>query len=168
MRCKRFEMSEQKRKRTAALAARTRQRNIDLRGPPIRRGACEVENERIDRGRRTLSDAFCGVPSRANFLKQADLFEFVGVTRRVDRAFIVPDGLDTTLENPVCVYWYRRCSIVSLPSKGSVFRVTAANGSKYDVTAIENVAPEWRVKLKGTTHGRTCTGAFLARISITT
>jgi hypothetical protein len=150
-------MAEQRKARSAALGARTRERNRDLRGPSTHRSAREVEAEREERGCKTLTQAYAGVPSRSDFLKRADLFEYIGTTDRIKRAFIVPDD-SVDAQGATQLYWYRRNTSVSLPRQGESFAVTTIEGDKYTVTSRTNIAAETRVHLKGTAHTRTCTG----------
>lgn len=157
-------MAEEKLGRAALLAARKRERRIDIKGPPTRRGPREVEDERIERGRRTLGEAYGGVPSRADFLKRADLFEFSEGSARVERAFIVPNGVDTIENGFSHIFWYRRNTTVSLPTQGSSVRVSSRNGDIFTILIEETIAERCRVKLKSKNHERTCTGSVLCRI----
>jgi hypothetical protein len=162
-------MADERKQRWALKGARTQRRNEDLHGPSIRRGAQEVENERIERGRRTLADAFDGIPAHGAFLERADLKEHSGGSARrltcVDRAFIVPQGLDQVVDGEIIrVYWYRRNGSVGHPPKNSMVRVSAVSGAFYDIRYRETVASSMRVNLKGISHIRTCTGIFLCSI----
>lgn len=157
-------MASEKNTRRALLAVRTRERRVDLRGPPTRRGPREVEDERAERGRRTLGEAFGGVPSRADFLSKADLFDFFENTNRVERAFILPGGLDALVDGRATVQWYRRNTSVDMPSMGTTLRVVSKDGDAFDLTAEETVAGEFRVKLKNVAHQRTCTGTMVCVI----
>lgn len=155
-------MASERNTRRALLAVRTRERRVDLRGPPARRGPREVESERAERGRRTLGEAFGGVPSRADFLSKADLFDFFENTNRVERAFIVPGGLDALANGGrTTVQWYRRNTSVDMPAKGETVRVVSKDGDAFDLTPEHTVAGECRVTLKSVAHRRTCTGTMV-------
>ena len=161
-------MASERGTRRALLAVRTRERRVDIKGPPTRRGPKEVENERSERGRRTLGEAFGGVPSRAEFLIKADLFDFFSSTDRVERAFILPDGLVGLVPGHLTIQWYRRNMSIDMPPKGTTIRVKSKDGQVFDLRAEETVACENRVKLKRVVHQRTCSGTmscYIQRVS---
>ena len=141
-------MSAEKRQRAAARAANTRERRIHLKGPSTRRGPKEVDHERIERGKRTLTEAFGEIPSQAEFLRMADLFEFRGDSDAVDRAFIVPDGLRSVREGvSTTLYWYKKNTEIPF-AKGDVVSVATKQGERFVVIADQHVASEMTVKLK--------------------
>ena len=47
---------------------RVRKSRVEIKGPPERRSARTTEEERVERGRRTLSSAYGGVPNVADFV----------------------------------------------------------------------------------------------------
>ena len=157
-------MSSEKRQRASERAARTRARRVHLKGPQTRRGPKDVENERIERGRRTLTEAFGEIPSQAEFLRVADLFEFRADSDAVDRAFIVPDGLQSLTDGAsATLYWYKRNAEVSF-AKGDEVQVATKEGERFVVIAEQHVASEMTVRLKKKTYVRRCTGAVSCRV----
>jgi hypothetical protein len=158
-------MADTKRSRAAKLGARTRARNVSLHGPTPRGSARGTENIRINAGASTLADAYGGVPSRANFLKQAHLFEHSvnegGSTKttKTDRAYIVPDGLDTLRRGEeVRLFWYRRNSSVEKPVELNTVKVTSKGGQTYTLEALEDAPHTWQTTLGHRSFARTCTG----------
>lgn len=86
-------MADARRSRYALVAARTRKRNEIVRGGAApRKTSAKRESERIESGRRTVSEAFGGVPNKTAFLKRAHLFERKKNAKAVDRAYIFPEG----------------------------------------------------------------------------
>jgi len=163
-------MADTKRSRAAKLGARTRARNVSLHGPTPRSTARGTEDHRITVGGSTLAGAYAGVPSRANFLKQAHLFERTvkvqGVvtnenlkSTKTDRAYIVPDGLNTLRRGEeVQLFWYRRNTYVDRPTEFERARVTTKDGQEYLLEALEDAPQTWQTNLGSKTFARSCTG----------
>jgi hypothetical protein len=148
------------------LGARMRERRTDLYGPSARRSAREVENERLERGHRTLNDVYCGVPSRADFLARADLKCFTEKSSAVPRAFIVPGGLaslEQQYQQVVQAFWYRSTGATGLLVKGDVILAMSGEGQAYRVRMLENMTGA-RYSHKGSTRERMCTGVVLCAI----
>jgi len=162
-------MADTKRSRAAKLGARTRARNVSLRGPTPRSSARGTEDRRMISGGPTLADAYDGVPSRASFLKQAHLFERAadGVkTTKTDRAYIVPAGLDTLRRGEeVQLFWYRRNSSIERPSELDKTRVTTKDGDEFVLEALEDAPQTWQTKLGHKSFSRSCTGIVRYYIS---
>lgn len=157
-------MADEKRARSASLAARTRERTFDLRGPSTRRSARAVERSRVERGRTSLLQAHGGAPSRADFLKQADLFQFLDATKRVNFAFIVPQGLDDPGLHSCQIFWYRRNAQIQFPACGEKLRVRSSTGETYVIRFEEDIGQPSTVVLGGSRFQRTCTGTALCSI----
>ena len=151
-------MADEKRQRAAARGVRTRERRLELRGPSIRRGPKETDDARREKGKRTLSEAFGEIPSKADFLSKADFFDHFQETGRVERAFIVPDGFETLTDGPMDLYWYRRTTETPI-EKGEVVRVVTRQGEEYRISINENAAA-MKVRLKGKSYTRKCTGVL--------
>jgi hypothetical protein len=160
--CRFNKMADTKRSRAAKLGARTRARNVSLHGPSQRSSARSTEDRRILAGGHTLADAYGGVPSRTNFLKQAHLFERAtegSSSTKTDRAYIVPDGLQTLRRGAeVDLFWYRRNSSVECPSEFESTKVTAKDGEQYILRAMEDAPQGWQTKMGSQTFARSCTG----------
>jgi hypothetical protein len=151
-----FKMADSKRSRAAKLGARTRARNVSLRGPTQRSSARNTENARIDNGEATLADAYGGVPSHANFLKKADLFERpVKGSKATNTAYIVPGGLRL---GKCQLFWYRRNLGIDLPSENETIEVSTKGGDKFTLEALETTTTEWLATLGNQTFARNCTG----------
>jgi hypothetical protein len=152
-------MSDNRCQRIALLAARTRKRRENLHGPVERRTARELEDYRQERGRPSLFDAFGGIPSRTDFLKKADYFEITKGSRRVDHAFIVAPLDETTENKTIALYWYRRDTLVPIPTVGLAVRTVSKEGKVYLITPTFVSGGDFSVKLlRGGTFKRTCTG----------
>jgi hypothetical protein len=159
-------MAEQKRSRAALLGARTRARNVSLHGAGSRLSAREANAKRITKGRATVSSAYGGTPSRADFLKQAHLFERIEGSKKKDRAFMVPGGLDVLRrEEEIVLFWYRRNSAIELPSLHDTLVVNTKEGDVYRLVALEQSESSWKTNLGGQSLLRSCTGA--ARFYVT-
>ncbi len=139
-------MASEARSRAAQRAARTRARRHPDFG---RRSARAVELERVERGERTLQEAFGGAPSAHEFLPRAGLFKVKEGTRTT-RAFIIPGDVFPA-PNGVLVYWYARG--VEPPRMGEKY---ATPGGTFELACPLD---EPVVRLKGgATYRRACTG----------
>jgi hypothetical protein len=140
-------MASEARSRAAQRAARTRAR----RHPDgvQRRTARAVELERVERGERTLNEAFGGAPSAHDFLHRAGPYK-IKQGKRTLRAFIVPDDARPSPRG-VLVYWYARG--VDPPRTGE--RYDTPGGTFQLVSPLE--APRARLG-GGRTYERACTG----------
>jgi len=149
-----------KRSRAAKLGARTRARNVSLHGPGPRSTARSAEDRRIAAGGGTLSAAYGRVPSRADFLKQAHLFERENDnTTKTDRAYIVPAGIETLRRGAELeLFWYRRNSSVAPPNVLETARVTTKEGDRYMLRPLEDAPQVWQTKIDNQTFARSCTG----------
>jgi len=157
--CQSIEMADLKRSRAAQRGLRTRERTIHLHGPIVRMSAKDKENIRIENGTISLNEAYAGVPNRGEFLKQAHLFERDITSKKTDRAFIVPDGLDTIQRGSlVTLFWYRRDQNVTPLLKDDVTTVHGMDGERYELRAAEDVVVESDAKLKSQSFIRSCTG----------
>ncbi len=156
-------MAEERNARRANKAARTRARNAEMRWPSVRRSNREVEDERANRGRRTLREAFLGVPSRGEFLARADAFEMTEKKTGVLRAFISPSGV---LEGEgLTLYWYRRDGTVDAPTRGVAVRVVTTDGRELEVVPTESATEAGSTgRLEGKRRIRTCTGVVTANV----
>jgi hypothetical protein len=162
-------MADTKRSRAAKLGARTRARNVSLHGPTSRSTAQGTEDLRITTGEKTLADAYCGVPSRANFLKDAHLFERVtheGKTAKTDRAYIVPDGLESLRRGEdVDLFWYRRNTSVEQPNVHETAKVVTRDGEQYMLQPMEDAPMVWQASLNHKSFARRCTGVVRFYVS---
>jgi hypothetical protein len=163
--CIREKMADTKRSRAAKLGARTRARNVSLHGPTARSTARRTENERIIAGRTTLADVYDGVPSRANFLKNAHLFERPAdegsgtKTTKTDRAYIIPDGLDTLRRGEETrLFWYRRNTSIERPTEQAMSTVFMKDGNEFTLEALEDAPRTWQTQLGHKSFARSCTG----------
>jgi hypothetical protein len=160
-------MAEEKRHRAGLRGARTRERNVDLYGASVRRTAREVENERVERGQRTLAEQYSNVPSRGDFLHRAELFERAPGSAKVTRAFIVPQTLRAYLdanETTVQVYWYISSGVVALLGKDDEISVVGRDNTEYRIRFLENMTGA-RATTDGAKRARTCTGVVLCVIN---
>jgi hypothetical protein len=150
-------MSAERNSRAGFLAAKSRARRVEIKGPPERRSARTTEEERIERGRRTLSSAYGGVPNRADFIREADLFETSEGSKRIDRAFIISDKANR-LQGRVVLFWYRRDTKVEVPCMFRKIMARDKDGVRYELEPLEDAAQEWKVRLKSVSYARKCTG----------
>jgi hypothetical protein len=150
-------MADVRASRRGLIASRTRKRNEKIRGVSDRTPTAEKERRRTEEGRTTLSEAFGGVPSKAQFLKTAHLFERdVGA---VNRAYIVPGGLSVLQRgSEMYLYWYRRNMNVSPLAHLSSTTVTTKEGEEFHITSLE-MTHAHVADLNGRKIKRSCTGA---------
>ena len=159
-------MADARRSRYALVAARTRKRNEIVRGGAApRKTSAKRESERIESGRRTVSEAFGGVPNKTAFLKRAHLFERKKNAKAVDRAYIFPEGEEDLRrlaeEKLITLYWYRRDLTTAVPPYDETVIARDSEGGAYRLTCAQNItaAPEGIVD--GKRLRRTCTGEAL-------
>ena len=161
-------MADSRDVRRAERANRTRARNVDLRGPAIRLAHAEKERARADRGRRTLAEAFRGVPSRAHFLSRADAFESAPGKTRVLRAFATPSGESVSSRigsEPTLLFWYRHDASVEPPRRGVAVTVETRDGRTLEVVPFEDATEGGSTaRLEGRRRKRTCTGMVVATV----
>lgn len=162
-------MADVRDSRRAARAARTRARTIEMRGPVVRLTHVEKESTRASRGRKTLAEAFRGVPSRAEFLSRADAFEMAPGKTRVLRAFATPSGEPLSRRadgTKTVLFWYRGNASIDPPRRGVPVVVETRDGRTLEVVPVEDATPGGSTaKLEGKKHERTCTGTTVATIS---
>jgi hypothetical protein len=80
-------------------------------------------------------------------------------SNKTDRAYIVPDGLDTLRRGEeVQLFWYRRNTSVDRPSEFETARVTTKDGQEYLLEALEDAPQTWQTNLGSKTFARSCTG----------
>lgn len=147
-------MASEARSRAAQRAARARVRK---QPNPQRRGANVVELERVERGERTLNEAFGGVPSAHNFLHRAGRFK-MKEKKKTLRAFIIPEDSPPSL-NGVLVYWYVRG--VEPPRVGERY---VTPGGIFELASPLDVP---RVRLSARSYERWCTGYGYFHVEVT-
>lgn len=163
-------MADTRHARRVDRANRTRARNVELRGPTIRLTHAEREDVRANRGRRTLAEAFRGVPSRAHFLRRADAFESApgGGKTRVLRAFATPSGEPVSSRvggEPTLLFWYRHDASVEPPRRGVGVFVETRDGRTLEIVPVEDATEGGSTaRLEGRRRKRTCTGMVTARV----
>jgi len=159
-------MADTRRSRAALRGARTRERNVSLHGPSIKKSSRAAERERGLKGGKTLSDAYMGVPNRTDFLAKADLVErsIGGKRTKTDRAIIVPKGLQTLSEKVETLYVYRRDKSVRWPRRGELLNFWSATGGKYEIESLEEISGPWQEKVGGRSYARHCTAVAQFRV----
>lgn len=144
-------MASEARSRAARRGARTRaRRRVEVE----RRGARRVDLERVERGERTLAEAFGGVPNAHDFLPRAGPYKIKDGKKTI-RAFIVPKD---SVPGPdgLLVYWYARG--VPPPTLGGVYRTPAA------VFVLAETLEASHAALGGRSYERACTGYGYFRV----
>jgi len=153
-------MSDTKRSRAALRGARTRERRVHLHGPSDRMSAKRKEDLRVERGDTSLSEAYGGIPSRADFLGQAHLFEREATSKKTDRAYIAPQGVASLQRGSLMsLFWYRRDTHVAPLVAGDKTAVQGVDGERYELVAAEDVVVASDVRLGGQSFMRLCTGS---------
>jgi hypothetical protein len=110
-------------------------------------------------GAPSLDHAFGGTPSHADFLKRADLTERLPGSKKKDRAFIVPNGLDTLRRGEeINLFWYRRTSSIEMLRLNETIIVYDNKNERYSLGALEEPSLAWKTKLEGRIFMRHCTG----------
>lgn len=161
-------MADTRNSRRAERAARTRARNVELRGPTIRLTHAEKESARADRGRRTLAEAFRGVPNRGQFLARADAFELAPGNTRVLRAFATPSGEPISSRaggERILLFWYRHDTSIAPPRRGVPVPVKTRDGRDLEIVPVEDATEGGSAaRLEGKRRNRTCTGVVTAHV----
>lgn len=161
-------MADARHTRRVERAARTRARNVDLRGPTIRLTHVEKEDARAVRGRRTLAEAFRGVPNRGQFLARADAFELAPGNTRVLRAFATPSNESISSRaggERILLFWYRHDTTVDPPRRGVPVSVKTRDGRDLEIVPVEDATEGGSTtRLEGKRQKRTCTGMVTAYV----
>lgn len=162
-------MADTRDARRGERSARTRARNLELRGPTVRLTHVEKESARASRGRRTLAEAFRGVPNRGQFLARADAFELAPEKTRVLRAFAIPSGESTSTlvgAGRTLLFWYRHDTTIEAPRRGVSVFVRTRDGRDLEIVPVEDAtAGGSTAKIEGKRHERKCTGMVMATIA---